>query len=302
MALKFFEKLKDQMTKTREGLKGKIDDLVKSFQKVDEDFFDELEEILIMADLGVDTTMELVDYLREVSRKEKILDTETLKERLKEELVAKLNKEEFQTEETYPVVYLIVGVNGVGKTTTIGKLAHLYEEQGKSVVLAAADTFRAAAIDQLEVWANRVKVPLVKHQPGADPGSVIFDAIQSAKSKKADVLICDTAGRLHNKVNLMNELKKLNKIITSEYPEARREVILVLDATTGQNAISQTKLFTEAVDLTGLIMTKMDGTAKGGILISLCTNFEIPVKFIGIGEQMDDFEQFRADEFVNAIL
>ncbi len=295
----FFDKLKAAFQKPG-GLKTKFDDLVKVFQKVDERFFEELEEILITADIGMEVTMSLVDDLREIARKEKISDGEILREKLIELIVAIIDQKD-ETEETFPLVYLIVGVNGVGKTTTIGKLAHYYKSMGKTVMLAAGDTFRAAAIDQLEIWAERADVPLVKHSPMADPGAVIFDAVQSAKSKHIDVLICDTAGRLHNKSHLMAELSKLNKIITGEYEGAKREVLLVLDATTGQNAISQTETFMEATSLTGLVMTKLDGTAKGGILIALSSKFDLPVKFIGIGEGIDDFSVFDGEEFAKAI-
>jgi len=295
-----FEKLARQMAKTSAGLKDRIKELSNSFKKVDEDFFEELEEILIMADLGFDTTEELMEGLRALVKKEGITDTEVLTERLRGMIVDSLSEKQ-AGEDAFPLIILVVGVNGVGKTTTIGKLAHYYKSQGKSVLLAAADTFRAAAIDQLAIWAERNDVGMIRHQDGADPGAVIFDAIQAAKARGTDVLLCDTAGRLHNKVNLMNELKKLHKI-ASGFEGAKRETYIVLDATTGQNALSQTALFTEAADVTGVIMTKLDGTAKGGILIPLVRQFDLPVRFIGVGEGIEDLEPFDAKAFVEAII
>ncbi len=298
----FFDKLKEQLSKTRNEFKSKLDHLFMNFRTVDEEFFEELEEILIVSDMGVEMTMELIDELRDECKLNKIEDPMEIQTLLKEKIKARIKIEEEEEEEKGLTVYLIVGVNGVGKTTTIGKLANLFKSEGKKVMLAAADTFRAAAIDQLTIWAERVDVPIIKHQDGADPGAVIYDAIQAAKARDIDVLICDTAGRLHNKKNLMNELSKLWKIISSELPDSKKEVFLVLDATTGQNAVSQTKVFSEATHLTGLIMTKMDGTAKGGILISLCSEFDVPVKYIGIGEKIEDIARFDPDHFVDAIL
>lgn len=299
-----FKRLKEGLAKTKQGITGKIEDLVKSYQKIDEELFEELEEILITADLGVETTMEVIDDIRDRVKKEKITDPNMIKELLKDKLASILD--EFTEDETLkiepsPAIILVVGVNGVGKTTSIGKIANRLKQEGKKVVLAAGDTFRAAAADQLKIWGDRVGVEVVQHQEGSDPAAVIFDGIQAAKSRNADVLICDTAGRLHNKKNLMNELGKIFKIVEREYPNATREVLLVLDATTGQNAIQQAKVFKEVADITGLVLTKLDGTAKGGVVIAISRELQIPVKLIGVGEKMEDLQAFNSRSFVSAL-
>ncbi|WP_026475974.1 signal recognition particle-docking protein FtsY [Alkaliphilus transvaalensis] len=299
-----FKRLKEGLAKTKQGITGKIEDLVKSYQKIDEELFEELEEILITADLGVETTMEVIDDIRDRVKKEKITDPNMIKELLKDKLASILD--EFAEDETLkiepsPAIILVVGVNGVGKTTSIGKIANRLKQEGKKVVLAAGDTFRAAAADQLKIWGDRVGVEVVQHQEGSDPAAVIFDGIQAAKSRNADVLICDTAGRLHNKKNLMNELGKIFKIVEREYPNATREVLLVLDATTGQNAIQQAKIFKEVADITGLVLTKLDGTAKGGVVIAISRELQIPVKLIGVGEKMEDLQEFNSRSFVSAL-
>ena len=268
---------------------------------MDEELFEELEEILITSDVGVSTTMMILDKLRSRVKEQNIKDPSEVKELLKQEILAIMGESTERLGERTPVVILVIGVNGVGKTTSIGKIASKMKKSGKKVIIAAADTFRAAAIDQLEIWGKRIGVDVIKHQEGADPAAVIFDAINSAKSKKADILICDTAGRLHNKKNLMEELKKISRIIEREYPEAYRETLLVLDATTGQNAISQAKLFKEAADINGLVLTKLDGTAKGGIIIAIKSELDIPVKLIGVGEKVNDLQEFSASDFVNAL-
>ena len=299
----FFEKLKQGLGKTRDSLNEKINNVFSNFRKVDEDLLEELEEILIMSDIGVETATEIIAKLRNRIKLEKITDEEGVKTALKEEMQAILDKAPNGLElKTKPAVILVVGVNGVGKTTSIGKIANNLRKQGKKVVVAAADTFRAAAVEQLEIWANRAGVDIVKRQEGSDPASVVFDAIKITKEKNADVLICDTAGRLHNKKYLMDELLKIKKVIDKELPDAKKEVLLVLDATTGQNAISQVKAFKETVDITGLVLTKLDGTAKGGVVIGIVAENKIPVKFIGVGEQIDDMEIFNSEEFVNAII
>ncbi|PWA13477.1 signal recognition particle-docking protein FtsY [Pueribacillus theae] len=296
------EKFKQGLTKTRDSFAGKMNDLVKRYRKVDEEFFEELEEILISADVGVVTVMDLIEMLKDEARTKNIQDTEELKTVISEKLAELLEKEEgdadLNIQKDGMTIILVVGVNGVGKTTTIGKLAHKFKTEGKSVVLAAGDTFRAGAIEQLEVWGERVGVDVIKHQEGSDPAAVIFDAIQSARSKKADILICDTAGRLQNKVNLMKELEKVKKVIAREVPSAPHEVLLVLDATTGQNAMNQAKIFREATDVTGIALTKLDGTAKGGIVLAIRHELDIPVKLIGLGEQMEDLQPFDAGTFV----
>ncbi|MCT4621415.1 MAG: signal recognition particle-docking protein FtsY [Marinisporobacter sp.] len=301
--LSFFAKLKKGLTKTREGIAGKVDEVLKTYKKVDEELFEELEEILITSDAGVHTTMEIIDRLRSLAKERKITEAQDLKELLKEILgeLLEMDKSHALNVESSPAIVLMVGVNGVGKTTSIGKIAHQFKSQGKKVLLAAGDTFRAAAIDQLEIWANRVGVDVIKHQEGADPAAVIYDAIQSAKARKMDVLICDTAGRLHNKKNLMNELGKVAKVVDREYPEASKEVLLVLDATTGQNAIQQAKIFKEVTDITGVVLTKLDGTAKGGVVLGISSELDIPVKLIGVGEGMDDLQKFVPEDFVTAL-
>lgn len=299
----FFATLVQGLTKTRENILGGVDQVLKSFQKIDEELFEELEEALIMADIGVPTTMKIIESLREEVKKQKITNVEDLK-RILSEIIADLLEDEdaglLDLEKT-PMILLVIGVNGVGKTTTIGKLAYQIKSQDKKVLLAAADTFRAAAIDQLKIWGNRAGVDVIHHQEGSDPGAVIYDAIQAAKSRKVDVLICDTAGRLHNKKNLMEELKKLFRIINREYPEAKKEVLLVLDSTTGQNALQQAKLFKETTDITGIILTKLDGTAKGGIVLAIKSELGIPVKYIGVGEGMNDLQPFNSKQFSQAL-
>ena len=299
----FFDKLKSGLGKTRNSFNEKINSVFSNFRKVDEEFLEELEEILIMSDIGVETSSEIISKLRERIKLEKIQDEDKVKEALKQEMQEILDKPQKDLNiETSLTVILVVGVNGVGKTTSIGKIANSLKSKGKKVVVAAADTFRAAAVEQLEIWANRAGVDIVKRTEGADPASVVYDAIQITKQKKADVLICDTAGRLHNKKYLMDELLKIGKVIERELPEATKETLMVIDATTGQNAIMQVKAFKEVVPLTGLILTKLDGTAKGGVVVGIVHENNIPVKFVGVGEQIDDMETFNSEEFVNAII
>jgi len=298
-----FDKLKNGLKKTRESIAQKIDQVLVSFGKVDEELFEELEEILITADVGVETSVAIIDQLRDMVKKEKITTAEGVREAIKRIIAERLSDEQSGLNlSTTPSVIVIIGVNGVGKTTSIGKLAYLLKSQGKKVLVAAADTFRAAAIDQLEIWTKRAGVDIVKHSEGADPSAVVFNAIQSAKSRKVDVLICDTAGRLHTKKNLMEELKKLFRIINRELPGAAVETLLVLDATTGQNAVSQAKTFSEVSQLTGLILTTLDGTAKGGIILSIKNELNVPVKFVGVGEQMDDLQPFIPQDFAEALM
>ncbi|OXS63284.1 signal recognition particle-docking protein FtsY [Bacillus sp. V-88] len=297
------EKFKDGLSKTRNNFTSKVNDLVARYRKVDEEFFEELEEILIGADVGFDTVMELIDELKLEVKRKNIQDTEDVQSVISEKLVEiyQGDREEDSTlniQNDQLTVLLFVGVNGVGKTTTIGKMAHMFKEQGKNVVLAAGDTFRAGAIEQLEVWGERVGVPVIKQAAGSDPAAVMFDAVQSAKAKKADILICDTAGRLQNKVNLMKELEKVKRVIEREIPGAPHEVLLVLDATTGQNAMVQAKTFKEATNVSGIVLTKLDGTAKGGIVLAIRNELEIPVKFVGLGEKMDDLQPFDAEKYV----
>lgn len=299
----FFEKLKQGLGKTKENFNDKINNVFSSFRRVDENLLEELEEVLIISDIGVDTSIEIISRLRNKIKKENIQEEEAVKKALKEIMAELLNVG--QTElilNTKPSIILVVGVNGVGKTTSIGKIANRLQNEGKKVIVAAADTFRAAAVEQLEIWANRAKADIVKKEEGADPAAVVFEAIQIAKSNNADVLICDTAGRLHNKENLMEELLKINKVIEKELAGASKETLLVIDGTTGQNAISQVKAFKQTVDLTGLILTKLDGTAKGGVVIGIVEQNKIPVKFIGIGEKIDDMEIFNVQEFLDAII
>jgi fused signal recognition particle receptor len=303
-AFSLFKRLKEGLSKTKQGITGKIEALIKYYQKVDEELLEELEEILITADLGVQTTMKVMDNIRSSIKKQNVKEPEAVKELLKEELKSIL-RDPYESEklriEPSPAIMLVVGVNGVGKTTSIGKIAYRLKKQGKKVLLAAGDTFRAAASDQLKIWGDRVGVEVIRHQEGADPGAVIFDAIVAAKARKADVLICDTAGRLHNKKNLMSELGKIFKIVEREYGEAAKEVLLVLDATTGQNAIQQAKIFKEVADITGLVLTKLDGTAKGGVVIAISSELKIPVKLIGVGERMEDLQEFDPSTFVEAL-
>ena len=298
----FLGKLISGLTKTRDNLKSGIDSIFSGFSEIDEDFYEELEEVLIMADIGVATTEKIIDDLREKVKEQKIKEISVCRELLirsiKEQMRVEETAYEFEHEKS---VVLLIGVNGVGKTTSVGKLAGQLKAQGKKVILAAADTFRAAAIEQLTEWSNRANVELIAGQEGGDPAAVVYDAVNAAKARKADVLICDTAGRLHNKKNLMEELRKINRIIDREYPEAHRETLVVLDGTTGQNALAQAKQFGEIADITGIILTKLDGTAKGGIAIAIQSEMHIPVKYIGIGEKIEDLQKFDADAFVDAL-
>ena len=300
--LGFFARLKEGLTKTRDSITEKVDMVLKSFKKVDEEFFEELEEALITADIGVTTSMEIIERLRVKVKEQRISDSADVKGLLKQIISEIMESEEAKLNLSgNPAVIMMVGVNGVGKTTSIGKIAHKLRASGKKVLLAAGDTFRAAAIDQLQIWADRVGVELIKHQEGADPAAVIYDAIQAAKSRKMDVIICDTAGRLHNKKNLMEELRKVFKVIDREVPESSREVLLALDATTGQNAVNQAKMFSEVAEISGIVLTKLDGTAKGGIVIAIKAEQNIPVKLIGVGEQMEDLQEFNANDFAEAL-
>ena len=297
-----FERLKQGLTKAKQGITDKIDDVLKSYTKVDEELLEELEEILITADVGVNTTMDIIDKLSDKIKENKITEPAGVKAELKniiEEILT--NENSTLNVEKSPTIILMVGVNGVGKTTTIGKLANRYKQEGKKVLLAAGDTFRAAAIEQLEVWAGRSNVDIIKHQEGADPGAVVFDAIKAAKARKVDLLICDTAGRLHNKANLMNELGKVFKIVDREFPEANKEVLLVVDATTGQNAVVQAKTFKDVADITGIVLTKLDGTAKGGVVLAVKSEVDVPVKLIGVGEKVEDLQDFDAKAFSEAL-
>jgi fused signal recognition particle receptor len=299
----FFDKLKDGLLKTRKGFTEKIEQLIVGYATIDDEFLDDLEAVLLAADVGVKTTARLMEEIRAGIKAKAIQSPEDLRPFLADKIGALLTTgSEPQVEGTQgPHVIIIVGVNGVGKTTTIGKLGHYYHEQGKKVLLAAGDTFRAAAIDQLEIWGSRIGVDVIKHSEGSDPAAVAFDAAQAAKARKADILILDTAGRLHTKSNLMEELKKVHRVISREIPGAPHEVLLVLDATTGQNAISQAKLFKEAVQVTGVVLTKLDGTAKGGVVVAIKTELELPVKWIGIGEGMDDLRPFVPEDFAKAL-
>lgn len=300
----FFEKLKKGLDKTRKDISNKIEGIISSYTKIDDELFDDLEEVLITADVGVKTTMELIDNLKSRIKEEKVSDPQLVKDLLKEE-TKKLMKESVKDNELilepFPAVILVVGVNGVGKTTTIGKLSYNFRNQGKKVLMAAGDTFRAAAIEQLEEWGNRANVDVISHSEGSDPAAVIYDGIQAAKARNSDLLICDTAGRLHNKSNLMNELNKIFRVVEKEYGEATKEVLLVLDATTGQNAINQAKVFKEVANISGVVLTKLDGTAKGGVIIALQAELGLPVKLVGVGEGIDDLQPFNAEEFVEEI-
>ena len=297
----FWKRVKEGLSKTKNALFGQIDDLLKNFVKVDEDLLEELEEVLICADVGINASEMIIDELREQIKDGRLKEKEQVTETLRNILEGMIGAGEPLNLSTKPSVILVIGVNGVGKTTSIGKISNQLRKQGKKVIVAAADTFRAAAIDQLAVWCERAKVELIRQNEGSDPAAVVFDACHAAKNKNADVLIIDTAGRLHNKTNLMNELAKINRVIDRELPGAARENLLVLDATTGQNAISQAKEFKNAAALTGLILNKMDGTAKGGIVISIRQELNIPVKFIGVGEKLDDMQEFDQKEFVSAL-
>ena len=299
----FFDKLKNSLNKTKTSFDEKINNVFKNFRKVDEDFLDELEEVLIMSDIGMDTSIKIISNLRERIKKEKIQDEEEVKQALRDEMQKILDVTDIQLHlDTKPSVILVVGVNGVGKTTSIGKMANRLAKDGKKVVVAAADTFRAAAVEQLEIWAKRAGADIVKRDEGVDPASVVFDAIKKTRENGADVLIVDTAGRLHNKKYLMDELNKIQKVINKEMSDADKEVLLVIDGTTGQNAISQVKAFKQETDITGIVLTKLDGTAKGGVVIGIVEENKIPVKFIGVGEQIDDMEIFNSEDFVKAII
>ena len=299
----FFDKLKQGLNKTKSSFDEKINNVFSNFRKVDEEFLDELEEVLIMSDIGMDTSIKIIGSLRERIKKENIKDEEDVKQALREEMQKILDVTDISLHlDTQPSVILVIGVNGVGKTTSIGKMANRLAKDGKKVVVAAADTFRAAAVEQLEIWANRAGATVVKREEGVDPASVVYDAIKQTKEMGADILIVDTAGRLHNKKYLMDELNKIQKVINKEMPEADKEVLLVIDGTTGQNAISQVKAFKQEADITGIVLTKLDGTAKGGVVIGIVEENKIPVKFIGVGEQIDDMEIFNSEDFVKAII
>ena len=298
----FFKRLVSGLSKTRNSIASSINSVFSGFSMIDEDFYEELEEILIMADMGVYTTEKVIDSLREKVKENKIKEPEECRQLLvnsiKEQMKVDEKAYDFENEKS---VVLLIGVNGVGKTTTTGKLASRYKSEGKKVLMAAADTFRAAAIEQLTEWSNRSGVDIIAQKEGSDPAAVVYDAVNAAKARNTDILLCDTAGRLHNKKNLMEELKKISRIIEREYPDARREAFIVLDGTTGQNALSQAKQFSEVTDLTGIILTKLDGTAKGGIAIAIQSELNIPVKYIGVGEQIEDLQRFDSDAFVNAL-
>lgn len=296
-----FKKMKEGLSKTRKGITGRIDELLRYYREIDDDFFDDLEETLIISDIGYETSNKIIEDLRRRVKDEKIGNVDQIKAILKENISQILEKDSKGLDLPSPTVILVVGVNGVGKTTTIGKLANILRSNGKKVLLAAADTFRAAAAEQLEIWANRAGVDIVRHNEGADPAAVVYDAIQAAKSRDRDVLICDTAGRLHNKKNLMNELEKIKRVIDREMPEAHREVLLILDATTGQNAISQASMFKDTVGITGIVLTKLDGTAKGGVVIAIKSQLDIPIYYIGVGEQMDDLQPFDPQAFAEGL-
>ncbi|MDQ0337534.1 fused signal recognition particle receptor [Caldalkalibacillus uzonensis] len=298
-------KFKEGLSKTRDSFADKINDLLSRYRKVDEEFFEELEEVLIQADVGVQTVLDLVDDLKMEAKRQKIEDSEALKPLIIEKFVELLQpsaeNQELNVQDGSLTVILFVGVNGVGKTTTIGKMAHMFKQQGKKVLLAAGDTFRAGAIEQLEIWGERAGVDVIKHHAGSDPAAVVYDAIQAARKREIDVLLCDTAGRLQNKVNLMQELNKIYRVIQREIPEAPHETLLVLDATTGQNALSQAKTFNEATGISGIVLTKLDGTAKGGIVIAIRNELGIPVKYVGLGEKLDDLQPFDVEQYVYAL-
>lgn len=297
----FFEKLKNGLKKTKDGFMSKLELLMNSFTKIDEDFFDELEETLILSDIGAETSMEICDKLRQAVKRTGATDPADVKKLLREIIAEMLTGGNELRLDTKPSVIMVIGVNGAGKTTTIGKLAANLKSQGKKVIVAAADTFRAAAIDQLNVWTDRAGVDIIKHSEGSDPAAVVFDALSAAKARGADVVLCDTAGRLHNKKNLMEELKKIARVISREVPDASVETLLVLDATTGQNAVNQAKLFSESAEITGIVLTKLDGTAKGGIIIPIKNELGIPVKLVGVGEKIDDLQPFVPEDYVQAL-
>ncbi len=299
----FFDKLKSGLGKTKASINEKINNVFSTFRKVDEELLEELEEALIMSDVGIETSTKIIDNLRIRAKREKIETDEDLKAALRDEMKKMIDIADVKLNlDKKPAVILVVGVNGVGKTTSIGKIANRLKKDGNKVVIAAADTFRAAATEQIEIWANRASCELVKRDEGSDPASVVYDAIKRVKEENADVLICDTAGRLHNKKNLMDELAKIQKVIDKELPDSSKEVLLVIDGTTGQNAISQVKAFKEVTHITGLVLTKLDGTAKGGVVVGIISENQIPVKFIGVGEQIDDMEVFNSDDFLKAII
>ena len=299
----FFDKLKQGLSKTKQSFDEKINNVFKSFRKVDEELLEELEEALIMSDVGVETSTKIIANLRDKIKKQNLKEADEVKQALREEIQNIFDEIDNTLHlDTTPSIILVVGVNGVGKTTSIGKIANRLKQDGKKVVIAAADTFRAAAVEQLEIWANRAGCQIVKKEEGADPASVVYDAIKKTREENADVLICDTAGRLHNKKYLMDELEKIKRVIDKELPDASKEILLVLDATTGQNAILQVQAFKETVDITGLVLTKLDGTAKGGVVIGITNENHMPVKFIGVGEQIDDMEVFNSKDFVKAII
>ncbi len=298
----FFEKIKSGLTKTKENIQNGLNGIFANFRKVDEDFLDELLELLLLSDVGFETAEGIIDELRNRAKLEKIEDAENLKLVLRDIIAEKMTGGNELKLDTKPSVIVVVGVNGVGKTTTIGKLANLLKQEGKRVIIAAADTFRAAAIEQIEIWAERADIEIVKHKDGSDPASVVFDALQAAKAREADVVICDTAGRLHNKKGLMDELSKITRVVSKELPEADKEILLVLDATTGQNAVVQAKDFKEATSITGVVLTKLDGTAKGGVTIAVKDVTGVPIKLIGVGEKIDDLQAFSPVEFANALL
>ncbi|AZT90650.1 signal recognition particle-docking protein FtsY [Caldicellulosiruptor changbaiensis] len=296
----FFDRLKEGLSKTKKNFTERVENLLKAFKQVDDELFDELEEVLVLSDVGVKTSQKIIENLKEKVKMNKISDSQAVKDLLKEEMFNLINLPN-KLKEKYPLIILMVGVNGVGKTTSIGKIANLLKSNGKKVIIAAADTFRAAAIDQLEVWAKRVGCDIIKHVEGADPAAVVFDGIQAMRARKADVLIVDTAGRLHTKKNLIEELKKIDRVINQQMPEAEKETLLVIDATTGQNGLIQAKEFNQAVNISGIVLTKLDGTAKGGIVVSICDELKIPVKFIGVGEKIDDLQEFNPREFIDAL-
>ncbi|MDD4688574.1 MAG: signal recognition particle-docking protein FtsY [Eubacteriales bacterium] len=299
--MSFFDKLKNGLTKTKSVISERTNEVFKYFKKIDEELYEELEEVLIMSDVGVETSSKIIEKLREKVKEEHLTESDELDGAIAEIVSEMMEEEPLEDTDGKLLVISVIGVNGVGKTTTIGKLASYYKSQGKKVMLAAADTFRAAAIDQLAVWAERCDVPIVKQQEGSDPAAVVFDALSSAKARGIDVVLCDTAGRLHNKKNLMDELRKIQSVIDRETPDAIHETFLVLDSTTGQNALSQAKLFGEVADITGIVLTKLDGTAKGGIVIAIKSEQNIPVRFVGVGEQIDDLLPFDPKDFVKAL-
>lgn len=299
----FFNRLKSGLSKTRKGITEKVDIILKSYKKIDDELFDDLEEVMITADVGVNTTMNIIENVKQKVKEKKVTEVSEIRNLLKEELKEILlsNNDNKLNIETSPSIILVVGVNGVGKTTTIGKLASRIKSNGKKVLIAAGDTFRAAAIEQLTEWSNRSGVEIIAHQEGSDPAAVVYDSIQAARARKTDILICDTAGRLHNKKNLMNELNKIFRVVDKEYPEASKEVLLVVDATTGQNAVLQAKIFKEACDITGIVLTKLDGTAKGGVVLAVQSELNVPVKLVGVGEGINDLQDFDPNSFIDAI-